>query len=253
MLHILKSYISLIHLLPRYKRDGFRALSSLRGEFAFVLYDAQKQLLFAARDRFGIKPLNYTLSNGALLLASELKALPALSWKPEWDVDSIVNTGYMCDNRTVFMGVKKVCARCFFPIAYAHTRILTELNLNSHQLMPGQFLTFRSSGELLVETYWDIEYPSALPGLPTPNPPTIEEMIAGVRVRLTEAVRLRLRADVPVALYLSGGIDSAAVAGIATELLRQEDPNAKLTTFTLAFPRECPSSLLLYLPGPLYR
>ncbi|KAJ7889732.1 putative asparagine synthase [Mycena leptocephala] len=192
-------------VLQLYKRDGFKALSSLRGEFAFVLYDAQNQLLFAARDRFGIKPLNYTLSNGALLLASELKALPALGWKPEWDIDSIVNTGYMCDDRTVFKGVKK--------------------------LMPGQFLTFRSSGELRVETYWDIEYSSA-----TPSPPTIEEMIAGVRTRLTEAVRLRLRADVPVALYLSGGIDSAAIAGIATELLREEDPNAKLTTFTLTFP-----------------
>jgi asparagine synthase (glutamine-hydrolysing) len=235
MLHILKSYISLSHLLPRYKRDGFKALSSLRGEFAFVLYDSQKQLLFAARDRFGIKPLNYTLSNGALLLASELKALPALGWKPEWDIDSIVNTGYMCDDRTVFKGVKKVCARCFIA--------LTELNLSPHQLMPGQFLTFRSGGELRVETYWDIEYPSALLGVPTPSPPTIEEMIAGVRTRLIEAVRLRLRADVPVALYLSGGIDSAAVAGIATELLREEDPNAKLTTFTLAFPRECLPSM----------
>jgi asparagine synthase (glutamine-hydrolysing) len=119
--------------------------------------------------------------------------------------------------------------------------------------MPGQFLTFRSSGELRVETYWDIEYPSALPGLPNPSPPTIEEMIAGVRARLTEAVRLRLRADVPVALYLSGGIDSAAVAGIATKLLREENPQAKLTTFKLAFPRECPPSFPTSLPSSLLR
>ncbi|EGO01320.1 hypothetical protein SERLA73DRAFT_51048 [Serpula lacrymans var. lacrymans S7.3] len=62
-------------------------------------------------------------------------------------------------------------------------------------------------------------------------------MIDGVRERLVEAVRLRLRSDVPLGLYLSGGIDSAAVAGIAASLLKEKDPDAKLATFTLAFPQ----------------
>jgi asparagine synthase (glutamine-hydrolysing) len=60
-------------------------------------------------------------------------------------------------------------------------------------------------------------------------------MVSTVRDLLVDAVRLRLRADVPWAVYLSGGIDSSAVAGIATHLLREKDPNAKLTTFTLAY------------------
>ncbi|KAJ7456252.1 putative asparagine synthase [Mycena galericulata] len=182
-------------VIQLYKHQSFNALSSLRGEFAFVLYDANRQLLFAARDRFGVKPLSYTMSDGRLLLASEIKAFPALGWKPEWDIHSIVNNGYFADDRTVFNGVRK--------------------------LMPGHFLVFRPDGYLKVQAYWDIDYAS---------------QDVHRASHLTEAVRLRLRTDVPVALYLSGGIDSAAIAGIATELLREKDPAAKLTTFTLTFP-----------------
>jgi asparagine synthetase B (glutamine-hydrolysing) len=94
--------------LHRYKHDGFNLLSSLRGEFAFVLYDSKRQLLFAARDRFGIKPLYYTMSEGRLLLASEMKAFLPLGWKPEWDIDSIMHNGDFSDDRTVFKGVRKV-------------------------------------------------------------------------------------------------------------------------------------------------
>ncbi|KAJ7867791.1 putative asparagine synthase [Mycena leptocephala] len=193
-------------VIQLYKHQSFNALSSLRGEFAFVLYDANRRLLFAARDRLGVKPLSYTMSGGRLLLASEIKAFPALGWKPEWDIDSIVNNGYFADDRTVFKGVRK--------------------------LMPGHFLVFRPDGYLKVQAYWDLEYATQ----DSPNTSTVDEMIATVRSHLTEAVRLRLRADVPVALYLSGGIDSAAIAGIATKLLREKDPTAKLTTFTLTFP-----------------
>ncbi|KAJ7776969.1 putative asparagine synthase [Mycena maculata] len=193
-------------VIQLYKHQSFNALSSLRGEFAFVLYDASRRLLFAARDRFGVKPLSYTMFGGRLLLASEIKAFPALGWKPEWDIDSIVNNGYFTDDRTVFKGVRK--------------------------LMPGHFLVFRPDGDLKVQAYWDLEYATQ----DSPNTSTVDEMITTLRSHLTEAVRLRLRADVPVALYLSGGIDSAAIAGIATKLLREKDPAAKLTTFTLTFP-----------------
>lgn len=77
-------------------------------KFAFVLYDVKRRMLFAARDRFGIKPLYYTISNGRVLFASEIKAFMGLGWQAEWDLDSIAHNGDLGDERTVFKGVFKV-------------------------------------------------------------------------------------------------------------------------------------------------
>lgn len=70
-------------------------------------------MLFAARDRFGIKPLYYTLSEGRVLIASEIKALIGLGWEAQWDVDSIVHMGDYNDDRTCFRGVSKVCSNIY--------------------------------------------------------------------------------------------------------------------------------------------
>ncbi|KAJ7443533.1 putative asparagine synthase [Mycena latifolia] len=190
-----------------YKHDGFNLMSSLRGEFAFVLYDSRRKLLFAARDRFGIKPLYYTITQGRLLLASEMKAFLPFGWKAEWDADSILQNGDFSDDRTIFKGVNK--------------------------LMAGHYLLFRPTGYLKIQSYWDLDYATASDA---PIATSVEEMISTLRSYLYDAVKLRLRSDVPVGVYLSGGIDSSAIAGIAMELLRDKDPNAKLATFTLAFP-----------------
>ncbi|KAL0576097.1 hypothetical protein V5O48_005871 [Marasmius crinis-equi] len=194
-----------IHLYEVYGLDFFQ---HLRGEFAFALYDQKRQILFAARDRSGIKPLYYTLVNEGktLLIASEMKALQPLGWNPEWDVQSIVQMGDFNDNRTVFKGV--------------------------HKLPPGHFLTFARNGQLNVEPYWDHTFPSPS----EPETRSVDEMVEGVRGRLIDAVKARLRSDVPLGVYLSGGIDSAVVAGIAAKLLKENNPNAKLNTFTLSFP-----------------
>ncbi|KAK7040724.1 hypothetical protein VNI00_009630 [Paramarasmius palmivorus] len=192
-----------IHLYQIY---GQNFIHHLRGEFAFVLYDSRRQLLMAARDRFGIKPLYYTVTNGKLMLASEMKALQPLGWKPEWDVESISQSGEFVDHRTVFKGVYK--------------------------LAPGHLLTCARNGHIEVRRYWDLEYPNAS----VEETRTLDEMIDGVRQRVIDAVRVRLRSDVPLGVYLSGGIDSASAAGIASHLLKEKDPDAKLMTFTLAFP-----------------
>jgi asparagine synthetase B (glutamine-hydrolysing) len=92
----------------RYKRDGFNLLLNLRGEFAFVLYDLKRRLMFAARDRFGIKPLYYTTFKGCIMFASEMKAFMGLGWQAEWDIDSIVHSGDFGGERTVFKDVQKV-------------------------------------------------------------------------------------------------------------------------------------------------
>ncbi|KAJ7111716.1 putative asparagine synthase [Mycena epipterygia] len=190
-----------------YKRDGINLLFSLHGEFAFVLFDVKRRLLFAARDRFnfGIKPLYYTISNGRVLFASEMKAFMGLGWKAEWDVDSIVHNGELGDERTVFKGVFK--------------------------LAPGHLVLCGASGDIRKERYWDFSYPSAT----STSSETIDSMVSNVRRLLIESVRLRLRSDVPLAIYLSGGIDSSSIAGIATHLLRENNPDAKVTAFTLAY------------------
>lgn len=101
-------------VIALYRHYGRAFLSHLRGEFAFVLWDAKRRLLFAARDRFGIKPLYYTLIEGGrkLIVASEMKAFLAFGWKPEWDVDSLRGHAWKFGEQTFFKGVKKVS---FFP------------------------------------------------------------------------------------------------------------------------------------------
>ncbi|KAL8743082.1 MAG: hypothetical protein Q9184_008156 [Pyrenodesmia sp. 2 TL-2023] len=207
-------------------------LTHLRGEFAFVLYDARQgaQRVIAARDRYGIKPLVYTRVGSKLLVASEAKAFLPLGWKPRWDVRAIADAGWMFDDRTLFRGIRK--------------------------LLPGHYLDITEQGVVRQVKYWDAEYedkvgplnyntrPQLLITFPQSKPETrtIDEMVSGVRERLVESVRLRLRADVPVGIYLSGGIDSSAIAGIVTELARKEkvkignEEATRVTCFSVAFP-----------------
>lgn len=95
-------------VMALYEYYGVSFLSHLRGEFALCLYDGKKQLLLAARDRSGIKPLFWTVCDGRLLLASEAKALLPLGWRPHWDVRSIIDKGWLTEERTIFTGLRKV-------------------------------------------------------------------------------------------------------------------------------------------------
>lgn len=221
-------------LLALYKIHGApEFFTHLRGEFAFVIYDTRHgfQRVIAARDRYGIKPLFYTRLGSKLLVASEAKAFLPMGWKPRWDVRAIADAGWMMDDRTVFRGVRKI--------------------------MPGHYLDIVDQGDVQQIKYWDLEYEDKVCGLnlksqyqkltllpqKIPETRTVDEMIAGVRERLVESVRLRLRADVPVGVYLSGGIDSSAIAGIVTDLARKEhvkignEEATRVTCFSVAFPK----------------
>ncbi|KAL2810551.1 nucleophile aminohydrolase [Aspergillus granulosus] len=178
-------------VLALYKHYGLDFLCHLRGEFALVLWDAKREVFLATRDRYGIKSLYYTVSGGKLLVATEMKQFLAYGWEAEWDVQSVVERGLVFDERTVFKGVKKI--------------------------LPGQYLVSRNYGDIQMKKYWDMHYPDKF----TKELRTEEEMIEGVRQRLLDAVRVRLRADVPVGIYLSGGIDSSAIAGMVVHLVRE--------------------------------
>lgn len=188
-----------------YKEYGMSLTDHLRGEFAICIYDAKKQRMILVRDRYSIKPLFYTVINGAFMFASEVKAFLALGWKPEWDIDSVVYSGWLLSDKTCFKGVYKVPA--------------------------GHYVVATCSGNITVSPYWSMEYPDKT----LKETRSVEEMIEGVRERMVDSVKERMVADLPVAVYLSGGIDSSCVAGIANELVRKKDPNERVKLFSISF------------------
>ena len=188
--------------LHLYEDLGTRSVHTLRGEFALAIWDARDGQLFAARDRFGIKPLYYTKYRETVYLASEVKALAALGVPLRWDRESLYDIQFVAHppDRTVFDGIYQVPPGCCLLTDGAHIRI-----------MP----------------YWDWDYPDANDRTHDAEP---GEWVERLRHSFEEAIRLRLRADVPVACYLSGGIDSCAVLGVAAQLAARP-----LQAFTLSF------------------
>jgi asparagine synthase (glutamine-hydrolysing) len=191
--------------LHLYEELGTACLRHLRGEFAFVLWDGPNHTLFAPRDRFGIKPLYYTIHYGTLYLASEIKALLAAGVPARWDRAAFFRANH-------FLG----------------TPPEGSLFENIHSVPPGHYL-LASGGRVRVIRYWDFDYPAAVVGRPAGSDAEYAERL---RDALDEAVRLRLRADVPVGCYLSGGLDSCAVLGLAAA--HRDKP---IRAFTLTFDR----------------
>jgi asparagine synthase (glutamine-hydrolysing) len=180
----------LIHL---YEERGVEAVLSMRGEFAFILWDGKLNKLFAGRDRFGIKPIYYCRQNDSLFLASEIKAILAAGIVPYWDYESLFIASHM--------GFVPLQNRTFFR--------------NIFQIPPGNIITLEKTG-IKLSKYWDFNYPT----LEGQSQKKISEPEAIERFRslFEESVKLRLRADVPVGVYLSGGIDSCSILGTVGKL-----------------------------------
>ncbi|RAL16135.1 asparagine synthetase B family protein [Aspergillus homomorphus CBS 101889] len=203
-------------VIALYRRYGLSFLSRLRGEFALVLWDVKQERFIAARDRYGIKSLYYTVINGRLHVATEMKSFLPFGWTPEWDVANLRGMGWVYGANMFFKHV--------------------------HRIEPGQMLVSDHFQPAQLTTYWDLDYPDkklAYPG-------TEAEVIARVRELLLESVRLRLRADVGVGVFLSGGLDSSAVAGMTAHLMRQgtnlgnetTSDTSKLSCFTVQFEKD---------------
>ena len=195
-------------VLHLYDERGAECLDRLRGDFAFVLWDDRNKRLLAARDRFGVKPLFYAVHDGILSRASEVKALLASGMPAAWDreqVYQLITLGVPVPDRSLFKGVG--------------------------QVPPGHYL-LATDRDIRLVRYWDLDYPSA----DRQRARTDDDERAFVErfgAALDEAVRTRLRADVPVACYLSGGLDSSAVLGLAARHIGQP-----LAAFTVAFDGE---------------
>lgn len=196
-------------ILYLYKEFGLACFEHLRGEFAFLLYDREKRQLIAARDRFGIKPLYFARFERGFVFASEMKALFASGLvTPRLNVlafDPLLD-GDPDKARFPFAGIEQVPPGCYVTV-----------DLDTYQLTTSR--------------YWSAEIPDmvAEPAVDC----SAEATSAAQRTvlhQLEEAVRLRLRADVPVGLYLSGGVDSAFVGA-----LMQRNLESKLHSFSIAF------------------
>lgn len=190
---------TILHLYEEYGPD---CVQFLRGMFAFAIWDGNKRELFIARDRLGVKPLYYVHDqNGSLFFASEIKAiLEADGVKPELNYDALpdqfANHGTSYDE-TLFKGVKR--------------------------LLPGHSMLWKD-GRLEIEQYWDVRF------APKHEDRSDEALVEEWLDLFRKSVELRLMADVPLGMFLSGGIDSSAICAMMAKMV-----DGPIKTFSVGF------------------
>ena len=173
-------------ILHLYEEEGERCVERLQGMFAFALWDRERQRLLLARDRLGIKPLYYGITDRELLFASEIKGIlaggslrPALN---EAVLPEFLATRFVAGEETFFRGIRK--------------------------LLPGRTLSWSPHDGFHTRRYW------RLPATLREAPATFHDAADEVRARLEAAVRSHLMSDVPLGLFLSGGLDSGGLAAL---------------------------------------
>ena len=200
--HVYRTHCDTETILHLYEEHGSACVDYLRGMFAFAIWDQRKKELFIARDRLGVKPLYYVhTDDGSLYFGSEIKTLlEARAVKPE--LNYAVLSDYLANHapsgeETLFTGVKR--------------------------LLPGHVLTWRD-GEVTIRRYWDVDF--SKDGEVRDDTTYISQWSELFR----ESVRLRLMADVPLGMFLSGGIDSSAIAAVMSGMVKEP-----IKTFSVAF------------------
>ena len=198
---------TIVHLYEEYGRD---CVKHLRGMFAFAIWDRRKRVLFAARDRMGIKPFYYRWDGRAFLFGSEIKAILAYPGvAAEFNratLSEYLAFGYITGAETMFTGIRK--------------------------LMPGHILELTEQGEPRIERYWDLT--TEVDREPRPR----EYYVKTYRELLEDAVRSHLMSDVPLGVFLSGGLDSSAVAALTKKACGD-----RIQTFSVGYGEEAFSEL----------
>jgi asparagine synthase (glutamine-hydrolysing) len=189
-------------ILHLYEEDGERCVERLRGMFAFALWDRKRRRLLLARDRLGIKPLYFAWTNDEIVFASEIKAILAggslRSTLNESILPEFLASGFVAGEDTFFRGVRK--------------------------LLPGRTLSWSCADGPRQRRYW------RLPGPNGGAPGTLEDAGLALRQRLTETVRSHLMSDVPLGLFLSGGVDSSGLAALMAPMVKEP-----IRTFAVGF------------------
>ena len=200
--HIYRTRSDTETIVHAYEEHGERAPEYLHGMFAFAVWDSVLETLLLARDRLGIKPLYYFATDRELLFGSEIKAILAVLPSPppldHTQLPEFLANGYLTGEHTLFAGIKR--------------------------LQPGHTLTWSRTEGLRTRRYWHV--PSAAPfdGL------SFAGAAERLRAQLFEAVNRHLMSDVPLGVFLSGGVDSTALAAIAARLVP-----GRLQTFAVGF------------------
>lgn len=197
--HVFKTHTDTEVIVHLYEEFGTECVARLRGMFAFAIWDSRKESLFLARDRVGIKPLYYFLSDQGVVFASEIKAIltdPEVRPEVRPEVIDRFLTFYFVPGRdTLLTGI--------------------------HKLAPGSHMLVRD-GKATIQQYWNLDY--------TPVAASVPEAESRLRELLDECVRMHMISDVPVGFLLSGGVDSTAMLAMAIGKTEQ-----RLSSFTLGF------------------
>lgn len=188
-------------IVHAYEEYGEQCLERLRGMFAFAMYDIAARKLFVARDRIGIKPLYYYHKEGKLVFASEIKAI-----LEDKTIDRQVNPQALYD----YLG---------FEFVPAPETMFKDI----YKLPAGHYLCLEK-GELSVRQYWDLKMAGA------ESPVSYEEAVEKQKLLLDEAVRIHLVSDVPLGVFLSGGLDSSAIVA-----LMRRHISGPIKTFTIGY------------------
>jgi asparagine synthase (glutamine-hydrolysing) len=199
-------------IVHAYEQWGDACVEHLRGMFAFAIWDAPRRRLLLARDRMGVKPLYWTLVNGRLLFGSEIKSILASGLvradANEQALPELLGTRYLSGAETLFKGI--------------------------HRLMPGHILVFEH-GQVTERRYWDVPVGQRDEAVAAMSE---RQVVERFRELLEESVRIRLMSDVPLGMFLSGGLDSSAIAAIMARMI-----DRPLQTFSVAFKQRAFSEL----------
>ena len=199
-------------LLAAYREWGRQCVNRLRGMFAFAIWDETEKTLFLARDRMGIKPLYYYLGREAFVFASEVRAILASSLVysevEKSALDAFLSLGYTPCPNTMFKGILK--------------------------LAPGQTMTVDANGTIKTKTYWNFNKV-------VPTTLSFADAKEKLRKLLSESVQIQLMSEVPLGVFLSGGLDSSAITALMSQVSGQ-----RLKTFSVGYEGEDETNELPY-------
>src|SRR5688572_21292440 len=209
--HVYRTRCDTETIVHAYEQWGDACVERFRGMFAFAIWDTNRQRLLLARDRLGIKPLYWTVIRNRLLFGSEIKAILESGLiraaADERAIPELLSTRYLSGAETLFKGI--------------------------HRLLPGHVLVFER-GVATTRQWWDV---------PAGRDPSLDglgdaQAVELFRTKLSDAVRSRLMADVPLGMFLSGGLDSSAIAALMAGMI-----DRPLQTFSVAFHQRAFSEL----------